>query len=44
MRDQAALDSARVLARSRLRRQAIEIAKSISSAELRDQALSELAR
>jgi hypothetical protein len=44
MRDQAALDSARVLARGHLRKQAIEIAKTIASNEMRDQALTELAQ
>jgi len=43
-RDQAALDSARLLARRHLRRQAIEIAKGITATYMRDQALSELAQ
>lgn len=43
-RDQAALDSARLLAHGQHRRQAIEVAKSIISSELRDTALAELAQ
>jgi hypothetical protein len=44
MRDRAALDSARLLARGTLKRQAIEIAKTITNNEMRDLALSELAQ
>jgi serine/threonine protein kinase len=43
-RDQAALDSARLLAQRHLRRQAVEVARRILGNELRDQALSELAQ
>jgi len=43
-RDQATLDAARLLAGRQLRRQAIGIAKTIISSEMRDQALAELAR
>jgi hypothetical protein len=43
-RDVAALESARLLAQLGMRRPAIEIAKSITSASTRDLALSELAR
>jgi len=43
MRDQATLNSARMLARRGLRKQAIEIAKTISGNTVRDTALSELA-
>ena len=42
-RDQTTLDAVRLLARRHLRRPAIDIAKTISSREMRDQALSELA-
>ena len=42
-RDQATLEAVRLLARRHLRRPAIDIAKTISSNEMRDQALSELA-
>ena len=42
-RDQAKLEAVRLLARRHLRRPAIEIARTISSLELRDQALAELA-
>ena len=44
MRNQAALESARLLARGHLKRQGIEIAKSITDSVMRDQALSELAQ
>jgi hypothetical protein len=43
-RDQASLDSARILARGQHKRQAIEIAKRISDIAMRDLALSELAQ
>ncbi len=43
-RNQAALDSARLLARRHLRRQGIEIARTITDNGMRDRALSELAR
>ena len=43
-RDQASLDSARILARGQHKRQAIEIAKRISDIGMRDLALSELAQ
>jgi hypothetical protein len=43
-RDQAALDSSRRLARLGLRKQAVEIAKTISSNTMRDLALAELAK
>jgi hypothetical protein len=43
-RNQAALDSARLLARQHLRRQGIEIARTITDNAMRDRALSELAR
>jgi predicted Ser/Thr protein kinase len=42
--DQAALDSARLLSKHGLRREAIEIAKTIMNGSMRDQALSELAQ
>ena len=44
MRDQAALEAARLLAKRNLRKYGVEVAKSITSNEIRDQALSELAR
>jgi len=43
-RNQAALDSARLLARRHLRRQGIEIARTITDNGMRVRALSELAR
>ena len=43
-RDQAALESVRLLARKGLRKPAIELAKSIADGVVRDHALSELAR
>jgi hypothetical protein len=43
-RDQATLDSVRLLARSHLRKPAIEIARTITGNQLRDRALSELAQ
>ena len=43
-RDQASLDSARILARGHHKRQAIEIAKTIGEIGMRDLALSELAQ
>jgi len=44
MRNRAALDSARLLARRHLRRQGIEIARTITDSGMRDRALSELAQ
>ena len=43
-RDQAAFDAARTLGSLNLRKQGIEVARSILSSEMRDQALAELAR
>jgi len=43
-RDQASLDSVRLLAKRGLRKQAIEIAQRISNSTTRDLALSELAQ
>jgi predicted Ser/Thr protein kinase len=44
VRNQASLDSVRILARGHLKRQAIEIAKTITDNQTRDLALSELAQ